>query len=512
MASSDGPAKKQRGRPFAPGKSGNPSGRRTGGGRFDGWYSALTGLGTVAKDKRESTGFGARIVSVIEARELWRGSDIAARVIETIPREMFRQGFDVQIDDDKELGEEFGGVLEELSASDALRRAKEFERAYGGAAIFPVINDGTADLSLPLNEDRISSVGHLQVLEPRELTPQTYYTDPMNPKFGRPEMFLLTPLSGYVGSATVLIHETRLIVFPGIRVSRDMTIGTMAGWGDSVLSRLVEVLRDFETAYSSSAVLIADFAQAVWKMKDLAEIFAFDRDEKFFKRMQAMELSRSVTRAVIIDSEEEFKRESTSLTGLPDLLDRLQNRLAVAADMPQTKLFGRSPQGMSATGEGEARDWYDQVKSKQDETKPQVDRLVYLTMRAKDGPTGGAEPEGWCVEFRPLWQPSELDQANVRKVMADTDAVYIANAVLSPEEVAMARFGGGRYSIETQVDFAARERLEPAAAPPAKTEQQLEDEKRAADAAAAIAAGPAPGEDPELEPDEPPPGDDEPVE
>lgn len=429
--------------------------------RFDGWYSALTGLGMASKDKRQSTEFAPRVLTAIEARDLWRGSDIAARVVETIPREMFRQGFDVNVGEDKELSGAIGAAFEVLRAGDALRRAKEFERGYGGAAIWPVINDGSEDLSQPLNEDRIPEITRLKVLEARELTPSTYYDDPFHEKFGEPETYQLVPLSPHVGSPVITIHESRLIIFEGLRVSRDISVGTLTGWGDSVLSRMADILRDFETAWGSAGVLVADFSQAVWKLKNLAEILASDFDGRFMRRMQALELSRAVTGAVLIDGDETFERQTTNITGLPDLLDRFATRLAAACDMPLTLLMGQSPGGLNATGESDIRFFYDRVKSAQDACRPQIERLVYLLLRSKAGPTRGIEPEDWSIEFRPLWQPSDKERADARLTQATTDQIYINTMVLSPEEVARARFGGGDYSFETQVDLAARAKLEP---------------------------------------------------
>jgi hypothetical protein len=74
----------------------------------------------------------------------------------------------------------------------------------------------------------------------------------------------------------MLIHESRMIVFPGIRVSRYQQSTARGGWGESVLSRVYRVLRDFNTAWSSAGVLVTDFAQSVIKIAGLWEALAFD--------------------------------------------------------------------------------------------------------------------------------------------------------------------------------------------------------------------------------------------
>lgn len=427
--------------------------------RGDGWYSTLTGLGVPGYDKRESTGFGATFLTEFTVEQLWRSDDIAARIIETIPEEMVRKGYKVKIEGEKDQAEDICAALEELGADVGFANAKKFERAYGGGAIFPYANDGEEDLSQPLNEDKIKAVEHLIVLEPRELSPVSYYNDPTKKKFGQVRTYRLQPftLGGSAGRSQE-IHETRLITFDGIRVNR--TYRGMSGWGDSAMNRVWSVLRDFNTAFGGAGVLLHDFGQTVIKIKGLAELMAQDRDSVVQTRLRTIELSRSTIRAVLMDAEEDLERKQTSVAGLAELLDRFATRLAAASDMPVTLLMGQSPAGLNATGESDIRFFYDRVARHQElGLKRQVERLVKLIMLSKSGPTKGKEPDTWSVEFNPLWQPSEKEQADTRMVQASIDEKYINLNVVTADEIAHSRFGGDTYSTETHVDFEERERL-----------------------------------------------------
>src|SRR5689334_6352624 len=82
--------------------------------RWDGWMSALTGFGMQSNDKTTQTTFASDVVSVEVAMDLWRGDDIAARIIETIPKEESRQGFELTIADDKALKEDLMSWAEQL--------------------------------------------------------------------------------------------------------------------------------------------------------------------------------------------------------------------------------------------------------------------------------------------------------------------------------------------------------------------------------------------------------------
>lgn len=411
-------------------------------------------------DKRLSAEYLLQIIDSVTAESLWRTNDVAARIIEKVPAEALRPGFGIKLDD-KEKAELVSARMEELNVEQAFYEAATKERAFGGCAIFPVLRDDVADLARPLNEDRIAGISHLQVFESRELKPATYYDDPLRPKFGEPETYWLWPQArgGVTSTMGVLVHESRLIIFPGIRVSRSQV--SQDDWGDSVLQRPHEVLRDFGISWAALGVMLTDFSQATMSIEGLAELIAQDKDEVIRNRIKAVELARSTVRMVLTDSKETYKREQTPVAGLADLLDRFESRLAAAADMPITVLMGRSPAGLNATGESDVRLFYDRVGVYQRlHLRPRLEQLVRMILRDRLGPTRGKEPDTWSIEFNPLWQPSAKEQADTRKTVADTDAIYLQWGVVSPDEVAQSRWGGDSYSVEMAIDFEARRALE----------------------------------------------------
>ena len=427
--------------------------------REDGWYSALGGFGVPGKDRRQSTGFVDNAVTDATAMSLWRSEDIAARIVEVPAREALRQGFTLNAGD-KELSESIKTKLEELNVLAIYMFAMMLERAYGGAAIYPVINDGADNLREPLNEQRISSVSHLITFEPRELVPSAYYLNPTDKLFREPSMYRVQPYSRGGAVPSFEIHESRLITFPGIRVSASQQDSMNNGWGDSVLNRVINVLRDYGIAWSATGVLLSEFSQASIKMKGLAELMATDKDDVIKNRIKAIELSRSTINAVLMDAEEEYERKQTPVAGLAELLKDFATRVAAAAEMPVTLLMGQSPSGLNATGESDIRFFYDRTKTRQTlDLQPRLEKLIRMIMLSIDGPTGGKEPDNWKVEFVPLWQPSEKEIAETRKIVADTDAVLINSMVVSPEEIALSRYGGDSYSMETTIDWEERQKV-----------------------------------------------------
>lgn len=444
--------------------------------RADDWRNPFTGQGVFGRDKRVGAVFNIHSLSFDQLKDLWLGDDLAARAVETIPKEAMRQGYDVVVSDAtgggdaSELAAAVVDKLEVLGADEYLETAGNYERGYGGGAILIGANDSQTDLTKPLNLDAVKSIDWLTPLEAREIMPLYGYTDPRQPKYGQPEIYqlqsraVLPSHSGAYAATTQQIHESRLIIFPGIRVSRYQVTTARGGWGESVLSRVWRVLRDFNTAWSSAGVLVSDFAQAVIKISGLWASLSQDGDKLFQKRLEMMELGRSTINALTIDKDDSYERQQTPMSGLPDLLVQFANRLAAACDMPLTLLFGTSPAGLNATGESDVRFFYDRVAAYQRRRmEPALRRLCQIIFRTMGD---RKEPAKWSVKFRPLWQESAKDMAAAMFAQSQADNLWVTMGALSPEEVAKSHWGKGEYDPSITVDFAAREEQEAAAQAP----------------------------------------------
>lgn len=540
---------------FAKGQSGNPAGRpradaaptphwsevvaNAARARTDGWMNDLTGMGVIGRDKTLGSGTGIDFVPDLVtpdvATSYWRGDAIAARIIETVPNEALREGWELCIGEDdtpdrfvppkpedaapappmgqqparggapalakrqttdgrtrftrmdaararqrrrdesdgssKEMQEAISKRLIDLGAMAAIREAMHYERAYGGGALLLGANDYTTDLREPLDLERVKSLDWITPLEPRELVPRYWYTNARAPKFGQPAIYQLMPmLTGptvdreYVPQMCE-VHESRLIIFPGIRATRRIVAAGTYGWGDSVLTRIVTSLRAYRSGNQSAAALLTDFAQTIYKIKNLAELIAADGPGALMAKVQSIELVRSILRALVVDADgEDVERKSTTLTGLPETIASLTQQLAADADMPLTLLMGQSPAGLNATGASDIRFFYDRIAGVQRwRVAPAVMRLVEIELWAN-----GQDPAeiNHSVEFASLWQPTEKELAERNLTQAQADALYITNGVASPEEIALSRFGGDTYSLNTHVDFDARAEMEAVAAPP----------------------------------------------
>lgn len=443
--------------------------------RADNFQNLVTGLGNISRDKRMSGVPYTYALSTGDLTELMRGNDLAARAVETPADMMTREGFDVLIQDDSELSEAIEHKLRDLCVQDKLHRALMYQGGFGGGLVVIGAMDGAdlEQLAEPLNENRIQDIAFLNVFSAAEVRVLEWYNNPYEARFGEPRVYQITPKVMYGGGSTALVrttmfnvHESRTLRFCGPWVSQEQLQTAMVsiGWGDSVLVKMYGVLRDFGQTWEGAATLMQDFSQAVIGMKGLAEAMASDNEGLINRRMVSMDMSRSWIRALLLDADNEsFERKSTPIAGMPEMMDRFCNRVAAAARMPVSLLMGQAPAGLNATGDSDIRWFYDEMKARQGkEILPQLTKLVRLLMLSKS--MGGKLADNWSIKFRPLWQMSETQLADIRVKMSQADTAYLNAGVLSAEEVAESRFGGDAYSIEVQLDRDSRDLMESAQA------------------------------------------------
>lgn len=421
--------------------------------RGDGWMNMLTGLGQPGRDKTTATCFRAcPIFSAVQLDELYRSDGLTRRIIDIIASEMMRQGWELDGDPEGKIVNK----LEQLDAYSKLTQLIQFSRLYGGAVIVMGIADGRP-LDEPVNLENIQSIDWLQVFDRWQCMVLFEYMikDLNDPNYGYPELY---QINDYRTGAEFLVHHTRILRMDWAKLPpRESNWNN--GWGDSVIVSIYDELKNYGAAFANVSAMMQDFVNGILKIPELSQNLNSECDNsQIFRRLDLANLSKSTTNMMVLDAQEVYEKITTNVTGVPELLDRFMLTLCSVTGIPSTTLFGRSPGGLNATGNTEIRNYYDMVKQYQElKLKPVLEKLTFYLMKDQNGPFKGKEPENWSIQFAPLWQNTEEEEAIVRKIVAETDAIYIDRGVLDSNEVAISRFGGDRWSMNTLIDIKSRE-------------------------------------------------------
>lgn len=397
---------------------------------------------------------GGTVPGRVELEELYRHNWVARKVIEALPEDATRQWIELNIDD-SELSTDIQSRLDDLDASERIEEALCLARLYGGAIMIVGAMDG-GDPAEPLDESKIEKVRFLTNLDRWQIAIGKTYDDPLKPNFGRPETYRIQPATGKKIISQDLIHESRVIRFDGAYLP-ERTRAINQGWCDSVIVSINDSLKNHGTSVQAGSVLFQDFITKVLKIPNLAQLIADNNESTILTRIQYAISNMSSLGVSIIGQDEEMAKIQTPITGLVELIDKYIDLVSAASGIPKTRLFGQQLGTLSGADET-TRNYYDAVKSFQKKKlqKP-INRLISLLLSEKKT----RYDKDWSFSFRSLWQPTEKETAETRKLVAETDQIYITNSVLFPEEVAVSRFGADGYSPETVIDEKARDRRSP---------------------------------------------------
>lgn len=457
----------------------------------DGWMNFVTGLGLAGKDKRMHGNVGVVIpFREPEVEELYTADNIARRLVELLPYEAFRRFLNLTGMEEDTVSD-INRSMDMLQMLPRFQLAAEWARLYGGSGVYVSVDDGQSNIGKPIDMKRLKRINGLIVLNRWELWSQ--YTDLEtninDPNFGYPRRYYLQPRRGLPFSQEPVkqppknsltptppreadkiykaliqfnapIHASRIIRFDG----KKLPIRKRAQnnyWEDSVFTSVFEVLRDYQISHATGANIVQDFSIAVWKIKELTALLAAGKEADIKKRAEIMAFVRNTLGMNVIGENEEMEWKNRTITGLPELLDRISKRFQAYTDIPHTILFNESPSGLGATGNHEEKMWYNIVNAYQKiYLSPRVNRFYELLFNSKEGPTKGTIPDQWGYEWLPLFQPTELEVAQTRKAIADADQIYV-DMGLPAEVVIENRFGGDKFAADIKLPPGFKFKLPP---------------------------------------------------
>lgn len=419
---------------------------------MDSWSNLLTGLGMKNKDARNSSQVQWRRLTEIEIENLYAGDSQAASIVDLPIEEAMSKGYELKGITPEE-NKRLLARAKELNLDGKVEEAAKKARRTGGAAILRVYDndDLRLDKEMPDVEKR-TPLKNLLVLHRFELWAD--YADiegsMLSQNFNEPRYYTFFGRSGAIPHAVnIKIHHTRLCRFDGAYLPENLRSAN-GYWHDSVLSKPYDAIRNYAFGHDGVNAALKDLSVAVFKVNGLADDISSNGGNKVLKRLEMVNLSKSIARAVILDAEgEDFEYKVRNLTGASDLLDRAESRLATEAKIPETVLFGKSPKGgLGSEGKHDSENWYNHLETIQDrQLKPSFESL-YTELAYQEG----INADNLEIEFKPLWSQSDEQKAKTHEAQSKADRFYIEDGVLTSDEVRNSRFKSGKFSLDTTID------------------------------------------------------------
>lgn len=393
----------------------------------------VSNLGT-SKDKHTHTTFEFTPLMVTELENLWRSSWMGRKAVEVIPNDMLREWRTWEADDKQR--EKIEKLERKLKLKKKLKKALQYERVYGGSAIYLGTDTANPELPLDINTLKEDGLKYIHVFSAFDLTSQDNILneDIRSERFGLPEIYHLSRSN--TTNAYVPIHYSRLIVFGGAEVP-DIYRQANSGWGDSIFQVLDNAIKSAETAHSGISSLIHEAKVDVIKVPDLATHLATSEGaSRLSTRFSYANTIKSLNNALLLDGNEEFTSRSFNFAGLNGTLVELLKVVSAALDIPIIRFLNDSPSGLNATGNSDMRNYYDNIKAEQNnDLRDNLEVLDEAILRSV-GVFNETKPITY--EWNDLWQETSEEKAKNGKARAETYQIYNDSGLVDPMVLAQA--------------------------------------------------------------------------
>lgn len=336
-------------------------------------------------------------------------------------------------------------ILDDCKFREKLKQAAILNNAYG-ALLYISLDDGLDDIE-PINKDRIRGIMDIQIIERDYIRPK--YTG----RSLRHDVYIVD-IQNDDGSVTSLdVHRSRIIRIPGATVSADWLIRNN-GWPPSKLERAYAPLRDLSLGYSLLPNLVKDIVRDVVKIAGLVDLAQdCEGERKFGERLDFMFQAQSLINKLVLDKDDEYIRQVTSINGVSDLIRLLERRAVSVSGWPHSFFLGESPGNSigGQSGDSQDRDLNKAVECYQeDELRCPIEEMLEIVEAIT-----GLEID---FVFNPLSSESTETKAKNFKTMAEAVAILSDRQLIDSSE-AISPFSGNELKVNIVLDEEARQML-----------------------------------------------------
>lgn len=348
---------------------------------------------------------------------LYRDNWVVQNVVGLVVDDMLREWYRLDGSYAPAYLDELSRVERETRLRARLAEGLRWGRLYGGAAGLIMIKGQEGALDTPLELESIypGAFQGLYILDRWQgVTPGIELVfeggEPV------PAYYAITDATG---RTVARVHHSRLVRFVGRELPYLERVAELY-WGESEVEALYKDVVAHDNVSANLAALTFRANVDTMEVQNLDQLFSTTSGEtqrRFWKTMQAQSVVQSNFGVRVVNKGDQIKNTQYTFTGLQEVYESMCLNLCGASHYPMTKLFGRSPAGMNATGESDLKNYYEYVDTlRESKLRPALQKLLpVLAMSA-----WGAVPDKLDISFPPLWTPTAQELAEIALKKAQT--------------------------------------------------------------------------------------------
>lgn len=381
---------------------------------MDAFSNTLARLGFGTPNLLESTEYPiTRITQDYNLmNSLYRSHWIVRKIIDCIPEDMCKNWITLSTQMEPEELKRFDKLQRTTRIKKSILQALKWGRLYGGSGAVMIIEGHENMLEEPLNYDSIMPGAFKGLIVGDRwsgIFPSSEIIENVSsPDFGLPKYYEWFLENG----KTVRVHHSRVLRFIG-RELPYLERYAENSWGASEVEVIYDELKKRDNTSWNIAQLVFLANLRVLKMEDLGELLAIGDEKAKIDLYNSISLQNQLMNNMglyVMNKDDDLQTHQYTFAGLNDIYQSFMLDISGAAEIPVTKLFGRSPAGLSATGESDMQNYYDLIDQKQEsQLGPIFDKLLPVMFMSEFGYI----PDDLDWSFDPIANQSEDELANI---------------------------------------------------------------------------------------------------
>ncbi|MCK3654235.1 hypothetical protein A4G19_10575 [Pasteurellaceae bacterium Macca] len=405
----------------------------------DGIQSLALNLGA----KQQGLQYGSsQPISQTELEALWSENWIAKKICIKRAEDMTRRWREVYANElDAEQLDQFTRLERRLKLRETLCEALQWASLYGSVGVLIITDKPSLNTPLMATE----RIQKLVILPKEKINPQgEKERDVLSDNYGKYNVYTIANEVNVVE-----VHHSRLMILN----AHNAPLSSQEIWGVSDLSPVIETLKRFDGASKNIGDLIFESKVDVFRIAGLSEKIASGMENDVARVIQAVQLIKSSTNSLVLDTENEYEQKELAFGGLKDLLTEFRNAVAGAADIPVTILFGQSVSGL-ASGDEDIQNYHESIHRLQEaRLRPVFERLDPLLCNQ----LFGGLPEDWWFEFTPLKELTQEQQVNMLNTFSQAVNGLIQHGIVTEIQAANELKESGLFANISAEDLALLE-------------------------------------------------------
>ena len=344
---------------------------------------------------------------------LYRNHWIIARIIDTIPKDMMKNGYEIQTQASPEAIDKIIKLERQVKLQKKIRTGLTWGRLFGGAAGLILLKGHENYLDEPLRIEDVlpDSFKGLLIFERwTGVDPGIELIDDIcSPDFGLPKIYNITVNNG---GQLLKVHHSRILRFEFNELPYIEKVANQY-WGLSEIERVFDELKKRDNVSWNIAMLTFMANLRTLKVDGIGQLLAATSEQAQQRLWEYVNAQNALTNnngLQIIDKNDEYQNHQYTFGGLADVYNGFMLDIAGAAEIPVTKLYGRSPSGLNATGDGDLENYYNKIEQEQEDVlRPIYDRLLPIMFMSEIG----AVPDDLDYNFNPVKNLTDAEKADI---------------------------------------------------------------------------------------------------